>query len=222
MKLRNYLRALTLSFTILFAFSSHAETLKASDGKEYSSKLKLVSETLDGDKYATVTGRALLKGQLGAPITVTVTTDRLLEWVHDLNYAEVLKIDAPNDQTLYMRFNAPLTLDDRDGYVRFVGSQEGDNVFIMTLVEQTNYPENPDAVRATDFRGQFRIEQVTEDRMALEFKLHYNPHASPVFAANSNTKQIVKKTMKKFKKLTEGEFKDAEIPMDLAQALAAK
>ncbi|RXJ70829.1 hypothetical protein CS022_22115 [Veronia nyctiphanis] len=218
MKVGSLAKAFLLS-ALMFVMPAHAEKLKGTDGVEYTSRLKVVSETLDGDVYATVTGRILLDGTLGAPISIVLNTDRLLEWVHDLNYSEVLKVDAANDQSLYMIYNAPLTLDDRDVYVRFLGAREGDNVFTMSMIELEGYEANPKAVRMTDLRGVFRIEQITEDKMGLKFTLHYNPDAKPVFAANSNTKQLVKKTMKKFKKLVEGEYKGADIPPELAKAL---
>ncbi|RXJ70828.1 hypothetical protein CS022_22110 [Veronia nyctiphanis] len=209
------------SFLLSFiVFPASAERFKASDGQTYSTRLKVKMVTMSGDEFDTAIGRILVKSSIAAPISLIVDTHRIGDWVHDIVASEVIERPALTDQTLYLKFNAPLTLENRDAFIRFVGEKVTDNRFQFTLFEQLNHFPKRDAVRMADIRGHIILEQVAPEWVAMEFSMHYSPKVRPVFAANQHTKEIVTNTIKKFRKIVEREMKGTTLSPKLASELS--
>ncbi|ODA31127.1 hypothetical protein A8L45_18305 [Veronia pacifica] len=218
--MKDIFRALTVFFLLsLSATSTQAAKFKASDGQTYSDKLSLKMVTMEGDEFDTAQGRILLRTSLAAPVSLIIDANRVGDWVHDIVASEVISRSGLTDQTLYLKFDAPLTLENRDAFIRFVGEKVSDNRYQFTLHEQPNHYPKKDAVRMADIRGHISLEQVDPRWVAMEFSLHYSPKVRPVFAANSHTKEIVVNTIKKFRKIVEKDMKGTQISSSLAAEL---
>ena len=70
-----------------------------------------------------------------------------------------------------------------------------------------------------DVRGRFRVEQVLEDVLAVEFRLHYDSGARPVTLANLSVKRQVKQTLIQMRQHIEGPLRDAQVDSSIAQSL---
>lgn len=212
-----------LVLTILFAFglaiTAQAETLTGSDSKSYSSSVQLHSATYNGDRYATVTGRILMNGSLGGPLVLLSDIDGLPTWIDNLEAVKQIEQRSLTDRKVHLRFSAPVGLDDRDGLMRFVARSEGPNVVIMDIAGVDGFPEQAGAVRMRDVRGYFRFEQLQEGILGVEFRLHYDSSATPVFLANLSVKQQVGQTLAHLRRLIEGPLRNVSVTGPLARQL---
>jgi len=199
--------------------AAQAETLLGSDQQSYSRNVKLVSDTLSGDRYATVVGRVLIDGKIAAPVVLFSDIPNLPNWIDNLSEVKEVEARTLIDRSLYMRFAAPVGFDDRDGYIRFMASMAGQEIIHLTLADTPNDLQHSDTVRMKDVRGRFRVEQVLEGVLAVEFRLHYDSSARPVTLANLSLKQQVKQTLIQMKQHIEGRLRDVQVDSALAQSL---
>ena len=208
-------------FTIFFATynTALAETLPGSDQQSYSRNVKLVSDTHSGDRYATVVGRVLIDGKIAAPVVLFSDIPNLPDWIDNLSQVQEVEARTPIDRSLYMRFAAPVGFEDRDGYIRFMASMAGPEIIHLTLEDIPNDQRNSDTVRMKDVRGRFRVEQVLEDLLAVEFRLHYDSGARPVTLANLSVKRQVKQTLIQMRQHIEGPLRDAQVDSAITQSL---
>lgn len=208
-------------FLVLWAFAgaAGAESLTGSDRKTYATGIRLYSATLGGDEYATVTGRVLMKGSLAAPVRLFADVGGLPGWIENLAVAKEVGQRALTDRTLYMRFSAPAGFDDRDGLMRFVAARQAPGIIILTLQDVPGYPPQANAVRMSDVRGRFRVEQAAEGVLAVEFRLHYDSDARPVTLANMGVKRQVEQTLVRMKQRIEGPLRNARAEGPLARSL---
>ncbi|RXJ72099.1 hypothetical protein CS022_17665 [Veronia nyctiphanis] len=204
---------------LIYVPTATAAKLKASDGQTYTDSIKLKSYKRDGDIYDTIIGRVLFKTSLAAPMVVLTETDELTEWVHSSVEASVVNEVSAADKTLYFVFSAPLGIEDRDAYMRFSGQRSSDNIFTMSLEQDYSYPSNDNAVRMSNVKGHFRMEELENQLVAVEFELHINPNLRPIFAANANTKSVVKNTLENLRERLEDKRDVSAIPDQLAAAL---
>lgn len=169
--------------------------LRASDGQLYADQVRLSATTLPADRYETVTGRLLMDGGLAGPALLFSDVDGLPGWISNLAAAEQIGVRAPTDRSIYMRFSAPLGFADRDGLMRFLASKESARTIVLSFEDIAAYPLRPHAVRMTQVRGRFRVEQVSAGRLAVEFRLHYDSAARPVALVNVGVRQQVEQTL---------------------------
>lgn len=196
-----------------------AEGLLGSDQNAYGKEVRIFSTTQSGDRYATVTGRVLMDGTLAAPATLFSDVDGLPGWIESLAAVKEIGARALTDRTVYMRYSAPMGFDDRDGLMRFVASKEAHGVITLTFEDIPAFPLQSDAVRMTDVRGRFRVEQVSQGTLAVEFRLHYDSSAKPVTLANLSVRQQVKQTLVRMRQRIEGPLRDASLDGALARSL---
>lgn len=218
------MKKIALGLLLSFINSTHtfAATLDFNDDAgRYSSRAKVDTRLLKGDTYKTVTGRLQVESTLEAALALVRDTDRLTDWVYSCKQVDVITDFAPNKALVHMRFDAPLTLSDRDGYVLFKGAMndEEDQV-LLTLVGEDGHATSSDgAVRMTDIRGKLLFKQVGENKLNILFELHNNPDVRPVFTANLNTRHIVRNTLKNARDILEAETGQLAINEDYRQAL---
>ena len=103
--------------------------------------------------------------------------------------------------------------------MRFVASSEGPNVVVLSLAGIDDFPEQAGAVRMKDVRGRFRFEQLQNGVLAVEFQLHYDSSASPIFLANLSVKQQVEQTLVRMRRLIEGSLRGVSAQGPLARLL---
>jgi hypothetical protein len=196
-----------------------AQDLVGSDQMAYGKEIRIFSTTHSGDVYATVTGRVLIDGTLAAPAKLFSDVDGLPGWIENLAAVKEIEARSLTDRTVYMRYSAPAGFDDRDGLMRFVASKEAHRVIVLSFEDIPAYPQKSDAVRMTDVRGRFRVEQIAEGTLAVEFRLHYDSSARPLFLANLSVKQQVKQTLVRMRQRIEGPLRDAGFDGALARSL---
>lgn len=199
--------------------AARAEDLLGSDQKAYGKEVRIFSATQSGDRYETVTGRVLMEGTLAAPAKLFSDVDGLPGWIGNLAAVKEIGARALTDRTVYMRFSAPAGFDDRDGLMRFVASKEAYGVIILTFEDIPAFPLQSDAVRMTDVRGRFRVEQVSQGTLAVEFRLHYDSSAKPLILANLSVRQQVKQTLVQMRQRIEGPLRGASFDGALARSL---
>ncbi|WP_291915070.1 hypothetical protein [Limnohabitans sp.] len=200
--------------------NAQAEDLLGSDQQVYGKEIRVFSATQNGDRYATVTGRVLMNGTLAAPAKLFSDVDGLPGWIDNLAAVKEISVRAPIDRTIYMRYSAPTGFDDRDGLMRFFASKEAPGVIILTFEDIPAFPLRPDAVRMTDVRGRFRVEQMSQGTLAVEFRLHYDASARPVTLANLSVRQQVKQTLVRMRQHIEGPLRSASFDGALARSLS--
>jgi len=196
-----------------------ADVLMDSDQTVYGKDIRTHSVTGSGDRYVTVTGRVLMNGTLAAPVQLFSDIEGSPGWIEDLAAVKVIGSQVPTNRTIYMRFSAPPGFADRDGLMRFVVTKEAQNILILTFDDVPGFPLNSDAVRMSDVRGKFRIEQVTPGTMAVEFRLYYDSNAKPVFLANLRVRHQVDQTLVRMRQRIEGPLRNAQFDGALARAL---
>lgn len=199
--------------------AARAEDLLGSDQKAYGTEVRIFSATQSGDHYATVTGRVLMDGTLAAPAKLFSDVDGLPGWIENLAAVKEIGARALTDRMVYMRYSAPAGFDDRDGLMRFVASKEAHGVIILTFEDIPAFPLQSDAVRMTDVRGRFRVEQVSPGTLAVEFRMHYDSSAKPVILANLSARQQVKQTLVRMRQRIEGPLRGASFDDALARSL---
>lgn len=206
---------------VLFAacVAARAEDLLGSDQNAYGKEVRIFSATQSGDRYATVTGRMLMDGTLAAPAKLFSDVDGLPGWIENLAAVKEIGARSLIDRTVYMRYSAPAGFDDRDGLMRFVASKEAPGVIILAFEDIPAFPLQSDAVRMTDVRGRFRVEQVSQGTLAVEFRLHYDSSARPVTLANLSVRQQVKQTLVRMRQRIEGPLRGAGFDDALARSL---
>ena len=199
--------------------AARAQDVEASDRKVYGKEVRLSSATHSGDRYATVTGRVLMAGTLAAPVKLFSDVDGLPGWIANLAAVRETGARAPTDRTVYMRYSAPAGFADRDGLMRFVATREAGGVIVLAFEDIPAFPLQPDAVRMKDVRGRFRVEQVAQGTLAVEFRLHYDSSARPVVLANLNLRQQVEQTLVRMRQRIEGHLQNASFDGALARSL---
>jgi hypothetical protein len=214
------IRTLFTLVALLSAFAcAHAKDLVGSDQQVYTQEIELSSTTQSGDRYATVTGRVLMEGRLAATAKLFSDVDNLTTWVESLIAAKEISARAPTDRSVHMRYSAPAGLDDRDGLMRFVAARESPGVLVMSIEDVPGFAPQANAVRMKDVRGRYRVEQLSPNTLAVEFRLHFDSSAKPVFLANLNVKQQVQKTLLRMRQRIEGPLRNATVDGPLARAL---
>lgn len=208
-----------LAVLSLAAVAAPAQDVLGSDRNSYSSEIRVSSATHAGDRYETVTGRVLMDGRLAAPAKLLSDVDGLTGWIENLAAAKEMGARAVTDRTVYMRFSAPPGFDDRDGFMRFVASKEGPGVISLTFEDLQAFPLHADVVRMKDVRGKFRVEQVAQGTLAVEFRLHYDSSAKPLVLVNLSVRQQVRQTLVRMRQRIEGPLRDASVDGALAQSL---
>jgi hypothetical protein len=118
-----------------------------------------------------------------------------------------------------MRYSAPAGFDDRDGVMRFVAVREAPTVITLKFEDMAAFVLATDAVRMTDVRGRFRVEQVAPGILAVEFRLHYDSAARPVVLANLSVKRQVQQTLVRMRHSIEVSLRNATLDAALAHAL---
>lgn len=211
-------------FVFLFALFSGCATAKAedvlaSDQKVYGNEIQIFSRTQSGDRYETVTGRVLMEGTLAAPAKLFSDVDGLTGWIENLAAVKELGARTPTDRTVYMRYSAPAGFDDRDGLMRFVASKDAPRVIVLAFEDIPAFPLQPDAVRMKDVRGRFRVEQVSQGVLAVEFRLHYDSSARPIALANLSVRHQVRQTLVRMRQRIEGALRGASVDGEMARAL---
>ncbi|WP_420475538.1 hypothetical protein [Noviherbaspirillum sp. ST9] len=214
------MRALVFLVVMISAgVGARAQDLLGSDRKAYGKDVRIFSTTQSGDRYETVTGRVLMDGTLAAPAKLFSDVEGLPGWIENLAKVQEIGTRDLTDRTIYMRYSAPAGFDDRDGLMRFVASKEADRVIILAFEDIPAFPMQADAVRMTDVRGRFRVEQVSPGTLAVEFRLHYDSSAKPVTLANLSVRHQVKQTLVRMRQRIEGALRGASFDDDLARAL---
>ena len=199
--------------------AARAEDLLGSDQKAYGKEVQIFSATQSGDRYETVTGRVLMDGTLAAPAKLFSDVDGLPGWIDNLAAVKEIGARSLSDRTVYMRYSAPAGFDDRDGLMRFVASKEAHGVIILAFEDIPAFPLQSDAVRMTDVRGRFRVEQVSPGTLAVEFRMHYDSSAKPLILANLSARQQVKQTLVRMRQRIEGPLQGASFDGALARSL---
>jgi hypothetical protein len=208
-----------LLILLFFAGTTNAESLVGSDQQTYSDSVRLSSATWPGDRYATVTGRLLMDGTLAGPVRLFSDVSGLPSWIGNLAAVQEVLTRSLTDRTLYMRFSAPAGFRDRDGVIRFVASKEAPGVIILTLQDIPSPSLISNAVRMKDVRGRFRVEKVAAGVLAVEFRLHYDSSATPVFLANLSVRQQVRQTLLQMQQRVELPLRGANVDEAMARAL---
>lgn len=206
-------------FLFSVVLAARAEDLMGSDRNAYGREVRLSAATLDGDRYATVTGRVLMEGTLAAPARLFSDVAGLPGWIDNLVAVQEIEARGPTDRTVYMRYAAPAGLADRDGVMRFVAVREAPTVITLRFEDMAAFAPATDAVRMTDVRGRFRVEQVAPGVLAVEFRLHYDSAARPVVLANLSVKRQVQQTLVRMRHSVEVVLRNASLDAALAQAL---
>lgn len=196
-----------------------AQESHGSGQKAYGKEISVSAVTRSGDRYETATGRALMTGTLAASAKLFSDVDGLPEWIGNLSAVKEVGARSLTDRTVYMRFSAPAGFSDRDGFMRFSAAMQAQRTIILSFEDIPTFPRQPDAVRMTDVRGKFRVEQIAQDALAVEFQLHYDPSAKPVFLANLGVRQQVKQTLERMRQRIEGSLRDASVDSALARSL---
>jgi len=210
---------LLLAFLLPAVMAAQAESLLNSDQTAYGEDVALFSTTQSGDRYETVTGRVLMKGTLEATAKLFSGVEGLPGWIDNLAAVREVEARSLTDRTLYMRFSAPIGFEDRDGFMRFVATKESSKVIVLTFQDLPKFPPQANAVRMKDVRGRFRVEQRSEGVLSVEFRLHYDSGANPVFLANLSVRRQVKQTLRQMQQLIEGPLRDASVDGALARSL---
>jgi hypothetical protein len=214
------LRSLVL-LVVLFsaAVVARAEELVGSDHNTYGKEIRLSAATHSGDRYATVTGRVLMDGTLAAPARLFSDVAGLPGWINNLVAVKEIEARTPTDRTVYMRYSAPAGFDDRDGVMRFVAARESPAIITLRFEDIAAFTLASDAVRMTDVRGRFRVEQVAPGTLAVEFRLHYDSRAKPVTLANLSVKWQVEQTLVRMRRSLEGPLRKTRLDGELARSL---
>lgn len=210
---------LCLYLSLFLCFGGRAEELLASDQKPYDKDIKISSVTLSGDRYETVTGRVLMLGTLAGPITLFSDVNGLTGWIENLSEVKEIAGGSLTDRTVYMRFSAPMGFADRDGYMRFIAAKEARGVVILAFNDIPAFSSQSDTVRMRHVRGRFRIEQLSHELLAVEFRLHYDSNASPIIFANLSVRQQVKQTLIRMRQRIEGSLRDVSLNGALVRSL---
>lgn len=215
---RRFLTAILLAL-LSGGACAQAEELVGGDQKAYGREIRISSVTQSGDRYATVTGRVLMDGTLAAPAKLFSDIEGLNGWIEDLAVAEEIGTPGLTNRAVYMRFSAPPGFNDRDGLMQFVAVKEAPRIITLTFEDLPGFPLHSDVVRMSEVRGRFRIEQVHPGTLAVEFRLHYDSSAKPLFLANLRVRQQVNQTLVRMRQRIEGPLRDAGFDEALAQSL---
>ena len=173
-----------ISFLVLhssFMFSQEEWDLnRDSDG------IKVYSKEIEGYKFKTFKGTAIINGSVHEFISVLSDIENLPDWGYNVTSAELLEQTSETIQIYYSIAKAPFPYKDRDGVYRNSYKWNSDAKTLKVEIEVLDdyLDENDKYIRVKGF-GYWKIIVLSEDKMEATFSMQINPGGSiPSWLAN--------------------------------------
>jgi len=130
--------------------------------------------------------KAEMEGSIKKFKQIMSEVDAYENWMPNVKSAEVIKERSQNDFTYHMKLNAPFPFTDRDVVQQIIFTQSGQEL-IMDLVNKPEAIETfSDYVRMPRADGRWTIQQITEDKISINFQYLTDPGGGiPTWLINS-------------------------------------
>ena len=156
--MKNRMKKLLFALLILFAASLHATDGKAAWQRVRSVDHVIVETSpLPDSKLARIRGVATIDAPLAKVLAVFDDPDKLVKWVHRLVTAKKLRGDK-KDFSLYLRFDMPMGVADRDVVVDFKRTKDEKARIIYEGRLQKGHAGQKGAVGMVRFHSQWIFE----------------------------------------------------------------